>query len=54
MNLSKFNKLKLLYEEIEFININKKYDDEEDGEFEIWLTDDNKWLKFNLLYYILN
>ena len=41
LNLTKFRKLKVLYGEIEFININRKYNDEEDGEIDILLTDED-------------
>ena len=34
LNISKYKKIQLLYEEIDFININKKYNDEDDGD--IW------------------
>ena len=41
LNVTKFRKLKVLYDEIEFININRKYNDDEDGEIDILLTDED-------------
>ena len=36
LNKTKYKKIQLLYEEIEFININKKYNDENEGEIDIY------------------
>ena len=39
--MTKQKKIKFLYEEIDFININKKYNDEDNGEIDILFSDDD-------------